>query len=247
MSTGITHPAAPESQQPDSTAFGLAPMFVALLGGTVAGVLALLFLRADPGASLLGAEPKGYWYLSRVSALVSFVLLWFATALGLLITNRLARLWPGGPLAFDLHQYASSLGLLIGFFHAVILLGDRYIGYTPAQLFVPFGGGSYRPLAVAFGQLGAYLLLGVWASSRLRLWIGQRWWRRIHFLGFVVFLLALLHGLLAGSDSELMGVRLLYWGSGGSIIWLTAYRILGTRRASPAPSNGRVLAGGASR
>lgn len=223
--------AEPRAIEPDNP--GLAQVALALLGGAVAGALALLLARSGPVASLLGAEPKGFWYLSRASALVSFALLWFATALGLLITNRFARLWPGGPLAFDLHQFASSLGLLIGFFHAAILLADRYIGYTPAQLLVPFASGAYRPFAVGLGQVGAYLLVAIWGTSRLRLRIGQRWWRRVHFLGFVAFLLTLLHGLLAGSDSAAAGIRAFYWFTGGSVVWLTAYRALG---AWPAPS-----------
>jgi predicted ferric reductase len=205
----------------------LAPrdILLALVGGAALGALVLLALGADPGASLLGAEPKGFWYLSRASALVAFALLWLATALGLLITNKLARLWPGGPLAFDLHQYASGLGLLVGLAHAAPLLGDHYIGYTPVRLLIPFGGGTYRPLWVGLGQVAAYLLVGLWASSRLRLRIGQRWWRRIHFLSFLAFLLALLHGLLSGTDSGDGGIRALYWLSGGSILWLTSYRL----------------------
>jgi predicted ferric reductase len=204
-------------------------LFFAALVGAAGGALALVALPSDPGASLLGAQPQGYWYLSRASALVAFLLLWLATALGLLITNRLARLWPGGPLAFDLHQYASSLGLLIGTFHAAVLLGDRYAGYTLAQLLVPFGSAPYRPLWVGLGQVGTYLLAGIWASSRLRRRVGQRWWRRIHFLSFLAFLLVLLHGLLAGTDSGAAGIRALYWLAGGSILWLTAYRLLGAR------------------
>jgi predicted ferric reductase len=218
-------------------------LLLATLGGAAGGALALVALRADPGASLLGVQPQGYWYLSRASALVAFALLWLATALGLLSTNKLARLWPGGPLAFDLHQYASSLGLLIGTFHAAILLGDRYAGYTPAQLLIPFDSTPYRPLWVGLGQVGAYLLAGIWASSRLRLRIGQRWWRRIHGLSFLAFLLVLLHGLLAGTDSGAPGIRLLYWLAGGSILWLTAYRLLGARSrgAGNAGRTGRPL------
>jgi predicted ferric reductase len=226
---------------PVSPSIGPRDLLLALAGGAATGVFVLLVLRANPGATLLGAEPKGFWYLSRASALASFALLWLATALGLLITNKLARLWPGGPLAFDLHQYASGLGLLVGLAHAALLLADRYIGYTPAQLLIPFGGGSYRPLWVGLGQIGAYLLVGLWGSSLLRLRIGQRWWRRIHFLSFLAFLLVLLHGLLAGTDSEAIGVRALYWLSGGSILWLTAYRIL---RARPVQRPGGLEGGG---
>ncbi|NCC36175.1 MAG: hypothetical protein EOM24_29810, partial [Chloroflexia bacterium] len=76
----------------------------AILGAFAAVVLLPSWL---PGlsASLLGAEPKAYWYLARSSAMVAYALLWLSMVFGLLMTNRLARLWPGGPVAFDLHQY----------------------------------------------------------------------------------------------------------------------------------------------
>jgi hypothetical protein len=80
--------------------------------------------------SLVWDAPKGYWYLSRASAWMAFALLWLSMALGLLITNRLARVWPGGPNAFDLHQHVSLLALAFSLFHALILLGDRYVGYS---------------------------------------------------------------------------------------------------------------------
>jgi hypothetical protein len=62
--------------------------------------------------------------------------------LGLSITNRLARLWPGGPAAADLHEHASLLGLAFGLLHALVLLGDAYIGYTLPQLLIPFASVS---------------------------------------------------------------------------------------------------------
>ena len=234
MTAATTRPGRAREQRPEPSVLRPSHVILALLGGASAGALVLL-LRANPGAGLAGVEPKGYWYLSRASGLVSFVLLWLATVLGLLITNKFARLWPGGPLAFDLHEYASSLGLLIGFFHGAILLGDRYTGYTLVQLLAPFGSVHYRPFWVGLGQIGGYLLAGIWLSSRLRLAIGQGWWRRIHFLSFAAFLLVLLHGMLAGTDSAVAGLRLLYWLSGGSVLWLTSYRVLlataGRRRA----------------
>ena len=68
---------------------------------------------------------------------MAFALLWLALALGLTITNRLARLWPGGPVAFDVHQHASLLALTFALFHALILTGDRFIAFILAQVAVP--------------------------------------------------------------------------------------------------------------
>ena len=125
------------------------PLLIVMLLAVVAGAFAAAVVLPNwlPGLSqsLLGSEPKAYWYLSRASALVAYTLVWVSMATGLIITNKLARLWPGGPIAFDLHQYTSLLGLAFGLFHALILIGDKYINYTLAQILIPFNSVGYKP------------------------------------------------------------------------------------------------------
>jgi predicted ferric reductase len=152
--------------------------------------------------------------------------------LGLLITNRTAKLWPGGPLAFDLHQYTSLLGLVFALFHGLILLGDRYIDYTLVQLLVLFASAGYKPLAVGIGQLAFWLLLLLALSFYIRQQIGRQVWRALHLSSFAVFLLALLHGITSGTDSGTAWAAALYWISGGSVLFLTVYRVLSAHRSS---------------
>ena len=145
--------------------------------------------------SLLGSEPKAYWYLSRASAMVAYGLLWLSMAFGLIITNKLARLWPGGPVAFDLHQFASLLGLAFALFHALILMGDKYINYDLAQVLAPFNSTGYKPVWVGLGQIGFYLLAIVGLSFYVRKRLGNRIWRLLHYVSFMTFALALMHGI----------------------------------------------------
>lgn len=200
-------------------------MLAAMLGA-FAAIVALPTWLPGLSASLLGAEPKAYWYLSRSSAFVAYILLWLSMIFGLLMTNKLARVWPGGPTAFDLHQHASLLGLAFALFHALILLGDRYIQATLFQVLVPFQYSGYEPFWVGLGQVGFYGLTIVSVSFYVKNWIGRRTWRLIHFLSFVVFTLALLHGIWSGSDSQSDLARAIYWTSGGSVLFLTIYRVL---------------------
>jgi predicted ferric reductase len=223
----------------------LAMLLLAVAGGAFIAVMVLPPWLPGLGTSLAGAEPKGYWYLSRASALVAFVLLWLALALGLLITNRLARLWPGGPAAFDVHQHASLLGLAFALFHALILTGDRYINITLAQIFLPFATSDYRPLWVGIGQIGFYLMAVVALSFYVRQIIGKRLWRLIHFLSFLVFALVLVHGLTSGTDSESWWATALYATSSGSLVVLTGLRIwtvVRGRRREVAPRGRREQA-----
>ena len=176
--------------------------------------------------SLSGDQPKAFWYLSRASGFASYALIWLSMAFGLLITNRLARLWPGGPTAFDLHQYISLLGLGFVVFHVLILLGDRYLDYSLATLFVPFNSEPYRSFWVGLGQTGFYLSIRVSVTFYIRRAITLRAFRVIHCLSFAAFLLVLAHAIWSGTDSAVSWVVLAYYISGASLVFLTIYRVL---------------------
>lgn len=215
--------------------------FLLLLLAAAAGAFAAILLlpRWLPflSTSLEGNAPHVFWFLSRSSAAVAFGLLWFSMAFGLLITNKLARLWPGGPVAFDLHQFTSLLGLAFALFHALILLGDQYIKYKLKIVLVPFASASYRPIWVGLGQLAFYMMALVALSFYLRRWLGRKAWRLIHYLSFANFSLALLHGIFSGTDSGTVWMRSLYWGLGSVLLFLFIYRLFSGRvKTRPAPA-----------
>ena len=199
---------------------------VAIVAGAVMGawcVLAWAPLAAD---ALTGTQPKGWWLLSRASGLAAYGALWLSMALGLTISNRLSRVWPGGPMAVDVHRHASLLSLALTLVHAVVLLGDRYIDFSLAAILLPFSAPTEKWLAIAAGQLAFYLLALVIASFYVRNVIGPHLWRGIHFSSFALFALATVHGLAAGSDSWAAGM---YWVAVGTIVFLAVQRVL--RRA----------------
>lgn len=205
---------------------GLLLVLLAVVGGALVAVVVLPGWLPGLGASFFGTSPKVFWYLSRASAIVAYVLIWASMAFGLGITNRLARLWPGAPTTYALHQYTGLLGLGFAVLHALLLMGDRYINYTLVQLLVPFAGANYRQVWVGLGQIGIYLLAVVGLSFYARKQITTRWWRVIHTLSFVIFLLVMAHGLASGTDSTGTWAVTMYWLSGGSLLFLAIYRIL---------------------
>lgn len=177
-------------------------------------------------STIAGEEPKVFWFLSRGSALAAYWILWLSMSLGVIITNKLAQTWPGIPPAYEIHQYTSLFGLGLGLFHALILMGDRYIAYNLFQVLVPFASQNYRPIWVGIGQVAFYLWAAVTASFYVRKQIGKKAWRIIHFASYASFLGILLHGLFSGTDSTSVWAQGLYWFSGGSLLLLTVYRVL---------------------
>ncbi|KPV53579.1 hypothetical protein SE17_08820, partial [Kouleothrix aurantiaca] len=147
--------------------------------------------------------------------------------------RKAARLWRGGPAASALHEHASLLGWAFAVLHALVLLADSYIGYTLPQILIPFAS-SFMPLWVGFGQVALYAMALVTFSFYVRRWIGARTWRMLHFLSFAVFVLALGHGVVTGTDTSTIWATLMYAGTGLSVLAMTIYRVVATRRTRPA-------------
>jgi predicted ferric reductase len=176
--------------------------------------------------STAGDQPKLFWYLSRGSAVAAYWILWLAMCMGVIITNKMAQLWPGIPPAYEIHQYTSLLGMGFALFHALILTGDKYINYTLLQVFVPFASQDYRPVWVGIGQIAFYVWALVNISFYVRKRIGKKAWRLIHFASYASFLAVMVHGLFSGTDTSAAWIQYLYWLSGASLLLLTVYRIM---------------------
>lgn len=223
--------------------------FSVLIGSVVAvvlfGVAVLVFWPESLSiiwASAWGETPKAFWYLSRASSFVAFGLFTASMVLGLGITNKATRAWPGGPTYVALHEHTSLLGLTFGFVHALSLLGDQYIGYTLGQILTPFASGEYRLFWVGLGQTALWLIAPITLSYYVRRLIGQRIWRLMHYLNFGVFGLVLLHGLFSGTDTVLAPTRMVYWLAVVIVVGLTMYRALVAvlkRADPPTPSRAR--------
>jgi hypothetical protein len=176
-----------------------------------------------------------FWYLSRAAGFTAYGLLFLSVVLGLMLTTRLDGRVVRRPLLFDLHRFASLLAIAVTALHAAVLLGDTHVGFAPWQLTVPFAS-PYRPLAVGLGVLSLYIAAAVYLSFFVRRRIGNRTWRVIHYSTFAMFVFAMLHGVLAGSDTATWWARLVYASSGAVVLALTLYRVQGR----PAPAAGAL-------
>ena len=201
---------------------------VSIIVGLILSGIMLPFILPGLVTSISGPEPKIYWYLSRSSAVISYIFLWLSMLFGLLLSSRAAKIWPGGFAANDLHQFVSIAGLTAGLFHGLILIGDKYINISIIQVLVPFASTNYRPGWVGFGQLALYIWAGVLFTFYIRKRIGTKTWRAVHYFGFLTFAGVLIHGITSGTDSNNLWMGMMYWLSAGSVLFLTFYRIFAT-------------------
>lgn len=209
------------------------------LGLVVAAVAASALARLGWVAIAI-PRPEGptLWTASRASGLVAFVALSLDAILGLSISTGVGdRVFARGSNV-ALHRFLSSASLALVAAHVVLLIGDPFVGFDAIDAVVPFVT-EYRPLAVGAGSLAAYGAFVLHASFDARARIGVVAWKRLHRLSFAVYLLALGHGVMAGSDSGRGGVAMLYLASAGVVGWLVGRRFVG-------PASGRGERTGAS-
>jgi DMSO/TMAO reductase YedYZ heme-binding membrane subunit len=90
---------------------------------------------------------------------------------------------------------------------------------------VPFQS-PYAPVAVGIGQLTLYATAVVTASYYVRRQIGQRAWRVLHYITFLVFIGSSVHGILSGSDAGTTWAFWMYLLAITATIFLTTYRIV---------------------
>jgi hypothetical protein len=170
-----------------------------------------------------------YWYLGRSAGLVAYWLLFGSVALGIAVSSRVFDGMLARPWVFEVHKFLSIFVLLAMLFHVLILIPDPWAKFTLTEMFVPFKS-HYRPTPVALGTIAFYGSLVVTASFYLKRFIGgQKGWRWLHYTTFALFLMALLHGLLSGTDSERPAVQYSYLASGAAVLFLVFFRILATR------------------
>lgn len=173
----------------------------------VAALVALLPLRA--GLTVLFHFPAvpAYWELSRAAGLLAYLCLWLAAVSG--AVNRLPVPAPLRPLQMEVHQWGAVWSAYVGLFHAVILLWDRYVGFTVRDLLVPFTS-AYKPLLVGIGSLALYVALIVLLTTYFRSSFSTTTWRWLHALSYPGYALATWHGVALGTDSPLTWVRAFY-------------------------------------
>lgn len=94
-----------------------------------------------------------------------------------------------------------SGGMILALLHAAVLLMDTYSPFTWIELLIPFTAHEH-PFWYGLGTLSMYGMLALMLSSDMRPKIKRPLWLAIHMLSYPVYLIAMLHGIKAGTDSE---------------------------------------------
>jgi len=150
-------------------------------------------------AMLATSSSQALWFASRGTGAVSLVLITASMLLGIVTTARLeSRGWPRFVIE-RLHRNVSLALLVFIIIHIASTVVDGFapIGFLDAVL--PFHS-PYRTLWLGLGAVAFDLLLALAITSLLRVRLGYRVWRAVHYAAYACWPIALLHGLETGSD-----------------------------------------------
>jgi len=203
-------------------------LWIALCIGAGGGLAWLMTPWLNSLAPIMNAQfgpsPQVYRDISRASGLSAYGLLWFSMLLGLLMSGRLSRIWPGGLEAFELHRFCSLLALGVTLLHVLVLVGDPILGGSWVPL-LSFGMLSAKAPWAWLGQLAMYAMIVVVGSFYARRWMSRQAWRLVHAASFALYLTALAHSVGATPDSSLALLSAFYWITGVILVALACMRV----------------------
>jgi sulfoxide reductase heme-binding subunit YedZ len=157
---------------------------------------------------------------------IALILLTVTVVLGIAAAGRYA---PSALHRFELaalHRNVTVLTLVFLAIHVVTALADTYVNLRWVSAMLPFLS-PYRPLWVGLGTVAFDLLLAVAVTSAVRLRLGLRRWKAVHWLAYPAWAIALFHTAGTGTDTRLGGQLALLAVCVGAVVitaWWRLYR-----------------------
>jgi sulfoxide reductase heme-binding subunit YedZ len=179
---------------------------------------------------MTGAQPLRYlwWLVSDASGIVALVLVSASVLLGLAMAAKAIAAPKRSRAAARLHEHVAVAALASVAVHGLSLLGDHWLNPGWRGILVPFAL-TYRPAFTGIGIVAGYLAVLVGPTFYLRRRIGARRWRTLHRATVIVWILAAVHALGAGSDASRPWLRAVVVAPIAPIVYLLVVRALRAR------------------
>jgi sulfoxide reductase heme-binding subunit YedZ len=171
------------------------------------------------------------WYTTRGAGVVSLVLLTGVVVLGIVSSMRWQTAsWPRS-LTSGLHRNLALATLIFLAIHIVTAVVDPFTALGWQAALVPFSS-SYRRLWLGLGVVAIYLLLAIVITSVLRPLFGHAAWRATHWLTYLMWPVAVIHGIGTGTDPRFAWMLAMEAVCIGSVVAAVAWRISAAPRTA---------------
>ena len=175
------------------------------------------------------------WILLRAAGIGAYVALWLSVAWGLVATTGIVKRRISKPAANAFHAFVATVGLTLLAVHIVLLVVDSFMPFAVLDVLIPMRS-TFRPLALTAGVIAMYAVVILMVTSWSRSKMSTRLWRTIHLLAVPAFVLALLHGVFAGTDTQRPWMIALYGTTGVLTFFLVIVRGLTADYRPPRPA-----------
>src|SRR6266852_4882955 len=117
---------------------------------------------------------------------------------GVATSSTTVRRWPRF-LTTGFHRNLALATLIFLALHIVTAVVDPFTALGWQAALIPFSS-SYRRFWLGLGVVAIYLLLAIVVTSVLRPIFGPRIWRLVHWLAYLMWPIAVIHGIGTGTD-----------------------------------------------
>lgn len=128
-----------------------------------------------------------------------------------------------------LHRFLSLLAAGFLAVHVLLAVTTRYAGIGLGAVVLPFLF-SRQPLWIGLGAVSLDLLVVLVATSLLRVHIGRRWWRAVHWLAYGCWPAAMAHSIGIGPGMRSGQLLDLAIACIAAVLAAGAWRLAGTLR-----------------
>lgn len=165
------------------------------------------------------------WYIARATGLEAYLLLFAITVLGVGLYTQFIFYIFRSENALVFHKYLSVFTFVIVFAHIVALLMDEFMHFKWYEALIPFLS-HFQNLYVSLGIIALYIFIIIMGTSLFLRDIYPRFWRKLHYLVYPLFILSFAHGVLVGTDTSFSFVKGMYWVTGITGLLMMIYRVI---------------------
>jgi predicted ferric reductase len=131
-------------------------------------------------------------------AIVAITLLTVNILLGLLMSTKYnpVREWPHRHVnTLKLHNWTGYLALAASLIHPLLILASSTAHFHLIDIFYPVNAPK-QPWINVLGACALYLLTFTVVTSYFRFEIGRKWWKRMHYVNYALFVVFAFHAVL---------------------------------------------------
>ena len=170
-------------------------------------------------------EQPTQWWAARATGFLTYVALTLSMVFGLMVSSRGLDGGVARGTVLEHHQQWTLAAMIALVAHVLVIVTDDFSTITVVGALVP-GQSSELTGPVALGAVAFWAVTMITVSSWLRAYMPFIAWRIVHTAALGGFVIGLVHGVTAGTDTDLPAAQALYVITASAVIGAMIFRFL---------------------